>query len=452
MFYQILRLITKIATRIFFKSLQVKNKQNAPKEGALIVISNHPNTFMDPMLIASQLSSPLYFLANASIFVSPFTKWLFEKLHMIPIQRKHDTNKEKFDNQQIFQRCFDHLKKKGAILIFPEGTSIRERRLQELKSGTARIALGAEAQNNFQLDTKILTVGLNYSQPDSFRSEVFINFDEVIKVKDYQQLYEQDPEKAVKKLTEEMRKRLELHTIHTYSVDEDYLAVQIDKVYGDELDKEIELSKGEQEQDYLMNKGIIEAIRYFNEKEPERVNVFRQKIERYVNNLERLDLQDSVFKNRYKAKKETLSNSIQNFLFFVLTFPIFVWGWLNNFIPYWFPQRVAKSIVKWSEMEEYTAPVMMVTGALVFPFFYLLKSFFVYWFFGFWIAFIYLLTLAPAGFFALYYAAKWYTERKKWRLWAIFTKRANLVADLLTQRKEIIKELEKAKKEYFGTV
>ncbi|TAG91072.1 MAG: hypothetical protein EAZ20_03520, partial [Bacteroidetes bacterium] len=330
-------------------------------------------------------------------------------------------------------------------------TSIRERRLQELKTGTARIALGAEAQNNFELGTKILSVGLNYSQPESFRSEVFINFDEVIIVKDYQKLYEENPENAIKKLTEDMRKRLETHTIHTYSADEDYLAIQIDKVYGEQLNEDIELSKTESEQEYLMNKGIIEAIRYFNEKQPERVNNFRKKIERYVNNLERLDLQDEIFKNRKKNKKSLFGSSLKDLLFFFFTFPIFFWGWLNNFIPYWFPQRVAKSIVKWSEMEEYTAPVMMLTGTIIFPFFYCLKSFIVYWFFGYQIALIYFLSLAPAGFFALYYKTKWQVQRKKWRLWAIFAKRANLVAELLSQRKEIIKELETAKKEYFST-
>ncbi len=449
MLYQILKLISLLATRVFFKSLQVKNKQNIPKKGALIVISNHPNTFMDPILIASQVYSPLYFMANASVFVSPFTKWLFEKLHMIPIQRKNDTNKEKYNNEQIFQRCFDHLKHQKAILIFPEGVSIRERRLQELKTGTARIALGAEAQNNFQLGTKILTVGLNYSQPDSFRSDVLINFDEVIYVKDYEKLYKEDPQKAVKALTEEMRKRLETHTIHTYSADEDYLGFQIDKVYGEQLDEEIELSKKEQEQTYLMNKGIIEAVRYFNEKQPERVQTFRKKIEKYITNLERLNLQDEVFKNKKKHKKSLFASSLGDLCFFVFLFPIFFWGWLNNFIPYWFPQRVAKSIVKWTDMEEYTAPVMMITGVIVFPFFYLIESFAVYWFFGVQIAFLYLITLAPAGFFALFYGTKWIKQRKKWRLWAIFTKRANLVANLVTQRKEIITDIETAKKEYF---
>jgi 1-acyl-sn-glycerol-3-phosphate acyltransferase len=42
MLYAILRLITKIATRIFFKSLQVKGQKNAPKKGALMVVANHP--------------------------------------------------------------------------------------------------------------------------------------------------------------------------------------------------------------------------------------------------------------------------------------------------------------------------------------------------------------------------------------------------------------------------
>jgi 1-acyl-sn-glycerol-3-phosphate acyltransferase len=94
---------------------------------------------------------------------------------MIPIQRKHDTNQKKYNNEQIFQKCFDHLAKGGTILIFPEGTSVHKRILNEIKTGTARIALGAEQANDFRLNLKIVTFGLNYSNPASFRSEVFVN-------------------------------------------------------------------------------------------------------------------------------------------------------------------------------------------------------------------------------------------------------------------------------------
>jgi 1-acyl-sn-glycerol-3-phosphate acyltransferase len=298
--YNLLKIILKIALRIFFKSLKINSKENAPEKGALLVVANHPNTFMDPLVVASFLRPQVFFIANASIFTNRFTKWLFRNLNMIPIQRKHDTNKEKFDNTKIFEHCYTHLGKKGTILIFPEGTSIRARRLQMLKNGTARIALGAEQKNDFNLNLKILTIGLNYSKPESFRSEVFVNVDEPIVVKDFQKLFQENENEAINRLTETIRERLEKHTIVTANEAQDRLAKQIEELYAPILEEEIELSKDEKEQQFLIKKGIVEAIQYFEEKDPQRVVDFRPKIDRYLRTLDRLKLNDGVFSNNKK--------------------------------------------------------------------------------------------------------------------------------------------------------
>lgn len=436
--------------RVFFKSLHIRNRERLPQKGPMIVISNHPNTFMDPIVIASYLKPQVYFLANASVFDSPFAKWLFPKLNMIPIQRKHDTNKQKYSNEDIFQKCFDHLAKGGTILIFPEGTSIHKRMLQEIKTGTARIALGAEKQHNYQLGIKIVSFGLNYSKPDSFRSEVFINVDEPILVKDYAEANEKDNYAAVNTLTEEIRSRLEQHIIETNSEEEDKLAKQIETIYKSKLNAEIQLAEKSPEQDYLMTKGIVDAIEHFKAKEPERIVNFQPKIDKYLRNLRRLDLNDEVF-----AKKGLGNNifyaSLQTAIYFILGFPFFLYGLINNYIPYIIPSKVAAWIVKLSKVAEYTAPVMFVSGIFTFTFFYLLQTFGVYWLTNslLWTC-LYFLSLPLSGFFALFYANYLALTEDRWRVFTLFFKRADLVAELIQQRKDIIKDLENAKDDYLA--
>src|SRR5205085_1767241 len=113
------------------------------------------------------------------------------------------------NNDEVFSKCFEHLKNKGAILIFPEGVSLTNRQLKKIKTGTARIAFGAEAGNDFNLGVKIISIGLNYSDPHSFHSDLFINIDESINVADYETHYREDAFTAANKLTDEIRARLE---------------------------------------------------------------------------------------------------------------------------------------------------------------------------------------------------------------------------------------------------
>ncbi len=453
MLYNLLKFILKIALRVFFKSLKINNKENAPQKGALLVVANHPNTFMDPLVIASLLKPQVFFIANASIFSNGFTKWLFKNLNMIPIQRKHDTNKEKFDNTKIFDHCYKHLGKNGTILIFPEGTSIRARRLQTLKNGTARIALGAEATHQFGLNLKILTIGLNYSKPESFRSEVFVNVDEPIVVKDFQKLYEENETEAINRLTETIKERLEKHTIVTRNDAQDHLAKQIEELYAPILEDEIQLSQDQKEQKFLIKKGIIEAIQYFEEKDPQRIADFRPKIDLYIRMLHRLHLSDQVFntKKNTSNKNNIWLESITNIFYFIIGFPLFVYGFLNNYIPYIIPSKIAQKISDWAEMEEYTAPVMMVSGVFTFGFFYFWQIFFCQYFLQNWlITLIYALSLPISGFFALFYVYHWNSIEDKWRMLSIFSKKANMISELVALRKEIFVLLEKAKKDYFN--
>ncbi len=91
-------------------------------------------------------------------------------------------------------------------MIFPEGTSVSERRLRPLKTGAARIALGAEARHGFQLGLQVVPVAINYFDPSTFRSDVLLNVAPPIVVADYAAAYAQDPDAAADQLTEAIRR------------------------------------------------------------------------------------------------------------------------------------------------------------------------------------------------------------------------------------------------------
>jgi 1-acyl-sn-glycerol-3-phosphate acyltransferase len=443
--YALLKLIVQLALRVFYKDIHVQIKGAIPKNGPLIVVSNHPNTFMDPIVIASILPQQVYFLTNGSVFKNPLIGWLLSKMHMIPIYRKEDVNGQAPDNRASFAKCFDFLANNGTLLIFPEGSSVHERRLRKLKTGTARIALGAEAEHEFKLGVQILTIGLNYSDPIRFRSELFVNIDAPIALAEYASAYLKDPVEAVNQLTEEMRLRLEKHIIVTRTQEEDALAANIEAVYKSRLVKELNINEEEPEQEFLLTKNILESIRFFEEKAPARVQEIQAKLVDYQTNLRQLQLEEEVFHK--KKNRAGFHNSFLSILYILLCFPLYLYGLINNYIPYIIPSKVASLI---SRDEVYRAPIMMTTGIFSFCLCYSLQIL------GFhhvtssagWLTVAYAGSLPISGFFVLHYWNYLVAFYQNWTFASIVRSRKSQVASLIRKRLIILRELENARKEY----
>ena len=126
---------------------------------------------MDPLLVASLAEQRIGFVANAGLFTNRLLRPFLRYFHAIPIYRKKDVAPgEKRDNAEAFSKCHEYLATGGTFLIFPEGSSLYELNLREIKTGTARIALSYEASKGFAGGLRILPVALDYSDAIQFRS------------------------------------------------------------------------------------------------------------------------------------------------------------------------------------------------------------------------------------------------------------------------------------------
>ncbi|MEI6596571.1 MAG: 1-acyl-sn-glycerol-3-phosphate acyltransferase, partial [Bacteroidota bacterium] len=173
MIYSFIKLVLKGTIRIFFRSVHISNANFIPSQGPLIILANHPSTFMDPIIIAAIVKQKIYFLGKGELFKGAIANWILPKLNIIPVYRKQDDPSQLNKNADTFKKCYEHLEKGGVLLIFPEGLSITERKLKPIKPGSSHIALGAEARNDFKLDLKIVNIGLNYENQHQFNRDVF---------------------------------------------------------------------------------------------------------------------------------------------------------------------------------------------------------------------------------------------------------------------------------------
>jgi 1-acyl-sn-glycerol-3-phosphate acyltransferase len=202
MLYQILKTLVSIGIRLYYKEIKVVNKRNLPESGPCIYIANHPNTLMDAWILGYVSRLPIFFMAKATLFSSPFKQRILRSLNMIPINRRGEGQIKGVSNSDSFENCYKILEEKKCLLIFPEGTSFLERHLRELKSGTARIALEAERRSNSLLDLKIIPLGLNYQKAERFRTSVMVHVGQAISVKEYVPEFQINQGIAAKKLTE----------------------------------------------------------------------------------------------------------------------------------------------------------------------------------------------------------------------------------------------------------
>lgn len=207
--YFLLRVLSFLAVRIYYRSRLVLGKKHLHFKGPAIVVCNHPSTLLDVLNIGIEVRQNMYFLANYGLFRHPVASWLLRRLYCIPVMRREDLLPgEKQDNDTAFERSYQHLEKGGVLFIAAEGTSWMNRFIRPFRGGAARIACGAESRNNWELDVKIVPIGMSYSAADRFRSSMVMQAGPALYVRDYRGQWEENSTATAGVITSELERRV----------------------------------------------------------------------------------------------------------------------------------------------------------------------------------------------------------------------------------------------------
>lgn len=172
---RILVTLLRFAMRIYFRRVEVAGLENVPRTTPVIFVLNHPNALVDPVFLLCLAPRRVSFLAKAPLFKIPIIGFLVKALDSLPVYRKQDEGEDVMRNQETFLAARKLLAGGGTIGICPEGVSHDEPRLRPIKTGAARIALGAVSTGEVShLD--IVPAGLYYTSKTSFRSAVLLYF------------------------------------------------------------------------------------------------------------------------------------------------------------------------------------------------------------------------------------------------------------------------------------
>ncbi|WP_157972787.1 lysophospholipid acyltransferase family protein [Aureibaculum luteum] len=209
--YQLVKVSISTGLFFYYKKIVVKGKSNIPRKGAVLMVSNHKNALIDPLLIATTSPRDIHFLTRASAFKIGLVKWILSTVNMLPIYRLRDGKQALAKNEAIFNYCFDLFNKRRSLLIFPEGTHDIRRWVRPLSKGFTRIAFGVfEKHPDVQLF--IIPVGLNYTNADKFGESVSIYYGKPVLANDF---YDQnDFNGSAQKLKDVVSEKMKELTTH----------------------------------------------------------------------------------------------------------------------------------------------------------------------------------------------------------------------------------------------
>lgn len=165
--YRAMPIISTLAIRGYYR-LTVGGAA-VPRSGPVLLVANHNNSLIDPALVVVSAKRTVRFLAKAPLFTHPQIGWLISAVGSVPVYRQSDDPTKLAQNSDSFRDVHRVLAQDAVVGIFPEGTSHSKSRLEPLKTGASRIALGAAEKIGHAFP--IVPVGLVFRDRHAFRSE-----------------------------------------------------------------------------------------------------------------------------------------------------------------------------------------------------------------------------------------------------------------------------------------
>jgi glycerol-3-phosphate O-acyltransferase/dihydroxyacetone phosphate acyltransferase len=421
--------------RVYFRRVEVVGLENVPRQRPVIFVLNHPNALVDPAFLLSLAPRRVSFLAKSPLFRMPVLGYFVRAMDSLPVYRHQDQGEDVSRNREMFVAARKLLASGGTIGICPEGVSHDEPRLRPIKTGAARIALGAVSTGEV-VDLKIVPAGLYYTSKTKFRSAVLLYFGQPIDVRPVELETDGNPPRAA---VRELSRRIEdaLREVMLDAEHEEALQTitRAERIFSSEADEAGGESLAEELQ---MQQRFVKAYQVLREQAPERLRKLEVRMSRFEEELH----QAGVDPDDLSPPSSTLGVLVhlitRGLLFLVLVGPATL-GALVHYPAYRLGGYLA---TRFSRTEDdVVSTVKIMSAMLLFPLTWLVVAIVVYRLEG-WA----LLLIAAAGIpLAGYIAIRFHEEFDKFlgglRALAFFLVRRRFFVRLLAERKAIRGEI-----------
>jgi len=415
------------------KRIVVKGRHLIPKGKSIIFAPNHQNALMDPLALACTNPYQSVWLARADIFKSKAASRFLKFLKLLPVYRIRDGKENLSNNEEIFAQVIDLLENKQTIALFPEAAHSGKRQMLPHKKAIPRIALEAEAKNDFQLDLQIVPVGISYSHYWKFNRSLIVQYGQPIQLKDFWIDYEVNPQKAMLDLRDEIYRKLSTLIIQINSKTHFQEYDDIRRLAGNDYSRLRFFCKNRILQLFYAEKELISKLEQLEDLHPEQFNSLLEETRTYFSEIQKADISDQQIESAGRAK---WSKVLISFAAAILTLPLFCFGFAFNVIPFLIPRAILRGKVK--DMT-FLSTFNFATGLIVFPLFYLISALWIFHLTGSWSKSMVSFMLMPLGGKIAYQLLPFYRSIWQQSRYLIKNKtNRNIIGNLLAQRKELI--------------
>lgn len=355
--YLFLRITLPYALAVYYrktKSLNAQKKFNAQT----IFVCNHPSAFIDPLVAANFQRPVLYFVTRGDIFswwLHPVT-WAS---HMVPIFRKEQDGADSHEkNKDSFTYLRKTLMRKKSLILFGEGLTddVFIRSLKTIKKGPARIGFETMVENNWEEDIKIQPIGINYTHPKHSRSDVLVSFGDLIPLKEYKELYEENPKKAVTTLTRRVQKGMQDQITYVDNKDlapfvEHLLILSRKGMNNFHFDRSVSL-----ESRFKFSRNLAATINEQYNEEEEKWPQLKADLETYFEQQKKDQIDENWVANYSKKGNKGIAARLP---LLILGWPVALLGAVHNFIPYILIKRFVENTFK---RDVFWSGVKMILG------------------------------------------------------------------------------------------
>jgi glycerol-3-phosphate O-acyltransferase / dihydroxyacetone phosphate acyltransferase len=224
--------------------------------------------------------------------VNPIGRVLMQAFGALPVYRQRDMGKPGGPpggatnaNEATFAGCRALLRTGQPIALFPEGTTHSNTMMLPLRTGAARIALSAEAESGWQLDLRIVPVGLWYQKKSQFRSSALVVFGQPFGLAEFRSGYQSDEHATVDALTEQIDARLDLVVLQAENAE---LLTGIPLVAAWTAPRELETL----EDQHARTAELLAAYMRLRATDPARLDAIAREARRYARVLRTLGIKD----------------------------------------------------------------------------------------------------------------------------------------------------------------
>jgi 1-acyl-sn-glycerol-3-phosphate acyltransferase len=344
--------VARLATWIFYRVDRVGDPLPA---GPLLLVANHPNGLLDPPLIVATSGRQARFLAKSTLFSMPLVGWFVRGAGAIPVYRRSDAGVDPSRNSEMFAAVERALDEGDAVCLFPEGTTHSRGRLDPLKTGAARIALGAAARG---IPLRIVAAGINPDEKAVLRSNVTVAFGRPFSCDHLVPLFTRAPRAAVDALTAEIAAHIGRLVVEAEPIVEGELVTKIDRIYraARKLDDDPEARLARRQ---LIAEQLLPALR---RDRPDLHDQLVETVRRYDHRLARFGLTEGMVGGEVDART-VRRFAVRESVSLALLLPLLIAGSAAFAVPYFLIKGLSTRVLRISLEEQATYKVF---GAVLF--------------------------------------------------------------------------------------